>query len=78
MGAPATRVTTTTAEPAPGPRSRRASASGSIADPRFFTVTRPTSRLRSTARSFLRLNGRTSLTGQLPTQGAPAGESLVR
>ena len=37
VGAPATRVTTTTAEPLPGPLSCLASDSGSIGEPRFFT-----------------------------------------
>ena len=44
VGAPATRVTTTTAEPLPGPLSCRASVSGSIGEPRFLTTTRPTPR----------------------------------
>ena len=61
VGAPATRVTTTTAEPLPGPLSCLTSASGSIGEPRFFTTTRPIPRVRSSARSFLRLNGSTSV-----------------
>ena len=62
VGAPATRVTTTTAERLPGPLSCLASASGSIGEPRFFTTTRPTPVVRSSARSFVRLNGSTSVT----------------
>ena len=61
VGAPATRVTTTTAESLPGPLSCLARVSGSIGEPRFLTTTRPIPRERRCAFSFLRLNGSTSV-----------------
>ena len=44
-----------------GPLSCLARASGSIGEPRFLTTTRPMPRVRSSALSFLRLNGSTSV-----------------
>ncbi len=55
VGAPATRVRNTVAAWGPCGLTFLRSSSGSTADPRFFTVSVPTSRSRSRAFNFLTL-----------------------
>ena len=48
-----------------------------VSAPRFFTVSRPTLRRRSSARRPFTENGRTSVTSYLRANGVAAGESVV-
>ncbi len=76
-GAPATRVRKTVAECGPCGLTFLRSSSGSIAEPRFFTVRMPTPRSRSSALSLLRPKGSTSVISYAVAYGVARSSSAV-
>ncbi|CAM5282443.1 hypothetical protein SLAVM298S_07845 [Streptomyces lavendulae subsp. lavendulae] len=76
-GAPPTRVRKTVAAFGPCGFTFLRSSSGSIAEPRFFTVRIPTSRSRSSALSFFSPKGSTSVISYAVAYGVGRSSSAV-